>query len=264
MTITRHEPAGNASVWSHLQPVSREDSPVPLYYRLQATLRELVESDVLRPGEALPPETRLEEIFGVSRITVRRAIEGLAREGLVVARQGVGTFVRDRSEIDAPCLESFTEAALRRDDRPGARLLGFETVAGVEPARNSLELAADAPMFRVTRLRLLNDQPVYVSTAYLPTEDYPGLSAADLSEDGPEQSLYRLAERFGLTLHAGDEETCAVNAPAQVASLFELAPATPVIKKSCLLRDRRGKPVLYEEAVWGSAQRREVRWECNP
>jgi GntR family transcriptional regulator len=236
---------------------------MPLYYRLESRLRELVESKALTPGEALPPEGRLERIFGVSRITVRRAVEQLSRDGLVVARQGVGTFVSDGPRIDVSCLVSFTTLALARGDRPSSRLLEFRQGADVQPAGGALGLAAGEPMFLLRRLRLLNGQPVFLSSAHLPVKEFPGLTADAVSEEGPEQSLYHLVERFGVALSDGEEATCAVRATRQVSDLFDLEPDAPVVQKSCVLRDRRGVPVLYEEAVWGVPERTHVRLEAK-
>ncbi len=252
-----------SAVWARQQPISRGDGPVPLYYRLESRLRELVDSRSLTPGEVLPPEGRLERIYGVSRITVRRAIEQLSRDGLVVARQGVGTFVSDGPRIDVPCLVSFTTVALQRGDRPSSRLLEFGEVADVEPAAGALGLAAGESMFLLRRLRLLNGQPVFMSSAHLPVKEFPGLAASAVSEEGPEQSLYNLVERFGLALSDGEEATCAVRATQQVSDLFHLEPGAPVVQRSCVLRDRRGTPVLYEEAVWGVPERTHVRLEAK-
>jgi len=254
--------AANA-VWARQQPIAREDGPVPLYYRLESRLRGLLASESLAPGEVLPPEGRLGEIYGVSRITVRRAIDHLSRDGLIVIRQGVGTFVNDQPHIDAPCLVSFTDVALRRGERPSSRLLEFGEVAEVEPAASALGLVNAETMFLLRRLRLLNDHPVFMSSAYLPSQEFRGLTADAVSDEGPEQSLYHLIDRFGVALSDGDEATCAVHATPQVADLFHLERAAPVVQKSCVLRDRRGVAVLYEEAIWGVPERTQVRWEAK-
>lgn len=250
-------------VWARQQPISRSDGPVPLYHRLESRLRDLLDSRALAPDEALPPEGRLEDIYGVSRITVRRAIEHLSRDGLVVARQGVGTFVSDGPRIDVPCLISFTTVALQRGDKPSSRLLEFREVADVGPASHALSLSAGEPVFLLRRLRLLNDEPVFLSSAHLPVKEFPGLTPEAISEEGPEQSLYHLVEQFGVALSDGEEATCAVRATRQVSDLFALEPGAPVVQKSCVLRDRRGVPVLYEEAVWGVPERTHVRLEAK-
>jgi GntR family transcriptional regulator len=81
----------------------------PLYQQLERALREAIESGQLAPDDALPPERDLAADFGVSRITVRKAVDGLVQEGLLVRRQGSGTFVRVRVEKNFSKLTSFSE-----------------------------------------------------------------------------------------------------------------------------------------------------------
>lgn len=254
--------ADNA-VWEREQPIARTEGPVPLYYRVESRLRILVDSKALAPGEVLPPEGRLERIYGVSRVTVRRALDELSRDGLVTARQGIGTFVSEQPRIDAPCLVSFTAVAMQRGELPSSQLLEFREIADVDPASAALGLDATEPMFLLRRLRRLNGQPVFMSSAYLPACEFPGLTPDAVSNEGPEQSLYHLIDRFGVALSDGDEATRAIRATPQVSDLFHLEPAAPVVQKSCVLRDRRGVPVLYEEAIWGVPERTQVRWEAK-
>ena len=86
-----------------------ESSSLPLYQQLQRALRQAIESRVLGPDDALPPERDLADDFNVSRITVRKAIHGLVSEGMLVRRQGSGTFVRARVEKNFSKLTSFSE-----------------------------------------------------------------------------------------------------------------------------------------------------------
>ena len=86
-----------------------QSSGLPLYQQLQRALRHAIETRLLGPDDALPPERDLATDFGVSRITVRKAIDGLVSEGLLVRRQGSGTFVRARVEKNFSKLTSFSE-----------------------------------------------------------------------------------------------------------------------------------------------------------
>jgi GntR family transcriptional regulator len=216
---------------------------------------------VLQPGELLPPEGELEQIYGVSRITVRRALADLNQAGLVEPRQGRGTYIRDPAEADAPCLVSFTETALASGDTPGSQLLGFERLRDDHPASDLLELEQTSPLHRMRRLRLLNGRPMFVSTAYLPVILFPALSAADVADHGPGQSLYAIVERAGVVLQEGEEGTCAIAADPDLADLFDLKLHSPVVQRTCLLRDETSRPALYEEAVWGVPLRTKVRFD---
>ncbi len=236
-------------------------APTPLYYQLQLDLRRLIEGGRLRPGDAVPSESELQRRYRVSRITVRRALAELEREGLVEARQGVGTFVADPERTNANCLTSFTIAALRRGRTPGTKLLEFRTVRGVQPARDVLRLGADEPMVFLKRLRYLDGDPIYISSAFLPERLVPEFTLQSFPGDGAEQSLYYVLEqRFGIPLGEGEEETAAEVATDEVAEIFGLEPHSPVIRKTCLLSRRDGVPLVYEEAVWGLSQSSRVIW----
>jgi GntR family transcriptional regulator len=100
-----------------LKPLDPNHS-LPLYQQLQRAVREAIERRVLGPDDALPSERQLAEDFAVSRITVRRAIEGLAEEGWLVRRQGSGNFVSSRVEKNFAKLTSFSEDMRARGSRP--------------------------------------------------------------------------------------------------------------------------------------------------
>lgn len=250
-------------VWGQERPLRRPANRVPLYVLLKDRLQGLVLSHLLEPGQSLPTEAELERIYGVSRITVRRALSELAQSGLVQPRQGRGTYVRDPAQADAPCLTSFTETALRRGEVPRSQLLSFKQVHGEQPAKELLRLDEDQPMHRLRRLRLLNDRPLFVSTVYLPVALFPYLSAVDIASEGLEQSLYAIVANTGVVLEEGEEGTCAISANVHIAGFFDLEPESPVVLHTCLLLDDQQRPALYEEAVWGAPQRVRVRVESE-
>src|SRR5438132_9147212 len=95
-----------------------ESSSLPLYQQLQRALRHAIETRVLGPDDALPPERDLATELSVSRITVRKAIDGLVNEGMLVRRQGSGTFVRARVEKNFSKLTSFSEDMRARGRTP--------------------------------------------------------------------------------------------------------------------------------------------------
>jgi GntR family transcriptional regulator len=197
----------------------------------------------------------------LSRITVRRAIAELQREGLVTTRHGAGTFVADPSRASAQCLLSFTSDVLRRGHTPGARLIAFDTASGPDSAARQLGLADDARLVHIKRVRTIDGEPVYISDAYVPAFVLPGIAPDDLARSGLDQSLYRLIERhYSVPLEDGEEVATAVIADEEVREIFGLPENSPVIRKSCLLRDRAGDPIVYEEATWGVPQHSAVLW----
>jgi len=171
------------------------DSPIPYYYQLKEGLRDQIHRGILRPGDRLPPESQLTESYGVSVITIRRAMRDLADEGLVVRERGRGTYVTSPPpRFDVAFLRTFTEEMRRRGVEPGAKVLS----AGVEKA--SAEVAKDldvpegASVVHIRRLRLASGEPVGVESNYLPEARVPGLLEMDLTG-----SLYGLlSQHFGL------------------------------------------------------------------
>ena len=233
----------------------------PLYLQLQSLLRNRIESGEYRPGDAFPSESELTSEHAVSRITVRRAIAELQREGLVFSRQGAGTFVADPARAGAQCLISFTSEAVRRGQEPGSRLLSLRRRRGPALAARQLGLDPDDELFQIKRLRTLDGLPAYVSDAYIPASILPRLTTADLASSGPDQSLYRLIEQHHrVPLEDGEEVATAVIASKEVREIFELPKDSPVLRKTCLLRDRTGRSIIYEEATWGVPQHSAVIW----
>jgi GntR family transcriptional regulator len=236
-------------------------SGAPLYQQLQTLLRDRIENGALRPGDVFPSESELVAAYTVSRITVRRAISELQREGLVVTRHGSGTFVADPARAGAQCLVSFTSEMMRRGHVPGSRLLALATRAGPSFAARRLEQPDHAAIVHIKRLRTVDDEPVYLSDAWIPAHVLPHIVPDDLARTGPDQSLYRLIERHHpVPLEDGEEVATAVFANAEVCEIFALPRRAPVVRRTCLLRDRVGSPIIYEEAIWGVPQRSTVIW----
>ena len=233
----------------------------PLYEQLRSQLRDRIERGVYRPGDLFPSEAELMAEHSVSRITVRRAIAELQREGLVTTRQGAGTYVSDPSRAGAQCLLSFTSVVLREGREPGARLLSMTTQRGPADIASQLGLPADAAVIHIKRLRTVDGEPVFLSDAYIPASVLPGVARDDLAASGLDQSLYRLIERHHpVPLDDGEEVATAVIANEEVRRIFELPQHSPVIRNTCLLRDRNGSPIIYEEATWGVPQHSTVIW----
>jgi GntR family transcriptional regulator len=233
----------------------------PLYEQLRSELRDRIERGVYRPGDLFPSEAELMAEHAMSRITVRRAIAELQREGLVTTRQGAGTYVSDPSRAGAQCLLSFTSVVLREGREPGARLLSMEVELGPADIADQLRLTTSAELIHIKRVRTVDGEPVFLSDAYIPATVLPDVSRDDLATSGLDQSLYRLIERHHpVPLEDGEEVATAVIANEEVRRIFELPQHSPVIRNTCLLRDRNGSPIIYEEATWGVPQHSTVIW----
>ena len=162
----------------------------PLYQQLQRALRQAIDTRVLGPDDALPPERDLADEFKVSRITVRKAIDGLVSEGLLVRRQGSGTFVCARVEKNFSKLTSFSEDMRARGRRP--RSVWLRKSAGTVTPEEALTLRSSpgTPVYRFHRIRFADDAPMALEYATILASCLPSLDAV-------ESSLYAALEQAG-------------------------------------------------------------------
>jgi GntR family transcriptional regulator len=167
-----------------------ESSSLPLYQQLQRALREAIENGVIAPEDALPPERDLAEMLGVSRITVRKAIDELAEEGLLVRKQGSGTFVSNRVEKNFAKLTSFSEDMRARGREP--RSIWLTKAAGTVTPEESLALRSSpgTPVLRFHRIRYADDAPMAIEYATVLAHCLPSIEAVTTS-------LYEALEKTG-------------------------------------------------------------------
>lgn len=169
-------------------------SAQPLYQQLQRALRVAVEQRLLEPNTALPAERDLAALLDVSRITVRKAMEGLAAEGLLVRRQGSGNFVSPqggtRIEKNFAKLTSFSEDMRARGRNP--RSVWLKRAAGTVTPEEALalRLSPGSPVYRFDRIRYADDAPMAIEHCTIAASALPSIDAVDAS-------LYEALEAAG-------------------------------------------------------------------
>jgi GntR family transcriptional regulator len=201
----------------------------PLYLQIRDTLEKSLAAGEWGPGEAIPSELDLAGRFGVAHGTVRKAIEALAADNLVVRRQGKGTFVASHAEEP---VSMFRFLRLRRDDGvdeyPASRLLDVRRAkAGAEIARQ-LDIRAGDAVILVKRVLEYGGEPVVLDDITLPAALFRGLNRARvINHTG---SLYGLFEReFGVHMRKAQERLRAVAADAATAEVLAVAVGTPLL-----------------------------------
>jgi len=173
---------------------------LPLYQQLQRAIREAIHSHVLAPDDALPAERQMASELSVSRITVRKAIDGLVEEGLLVRRQGSGNFVCSRIEKNFAKLTSFSEDMRSRGRTPHSEWLKRAEGAVSPEEALTLRLSPGAPVYRFHRLRFADDSPMCLEYATVAAEALPSLSAVgdslyealEAARNPPVRALQRL------------------------------------------------------------------------
>jgi DNA-binding GntR family transcriptional regulator len=199
-------------------------SPVPLYYQLAQQLEQAISDGRLSAGDRLENELDLAERFGLSRPTVRQAIQELVRKGLLVRKRGVGTQVV-HGQVKRPVeLSSLYDDLDRSGQHPTTRVLARELVAADARLAGALGIAVGVPVLRIERLRSAGDQPLAIMCNWLPAD------LADFtSEQLAGQGLYELLRRSGVHIRIATQRI-----GARAASLPEAR----------LLHERKGAPLL--------------------
>ena len=219
---------------SHALGKLDDKSSLPLYQQLQRALRQAIESRVLGPDDALPPERDLAVDFSVSRITVRKAIDGLVTEGMLVRRQGSGTFVCARVEKNFSKLTSFSEDMRARGRNP--RSVWLRKSAGTVTPEEALTLRASpgTPVYRFHRIRFADDAPMALEYATILAACLPSLEAV-------ESSLYAALERAGSRPVRALQRLRAVLFTAEQAKLLHAQEKDPglLVERLGFLKDGR-------------------------
>ncbi len=158
------------------------DSPVPLYHQLAGQLSAAIGDGRLQPGDPFENEVALAERLGLSRPTVRRAIQEMVDQGLLVRRRGLGTRVANRKVHRRAELTSLWDDLVREGRHPTTTILDYEIVTD-ERAAAALDLEPDTPMLLVVRVRSADDTPIAYMHNWLPPI-YSTIPLAELEETG--------------------------------------------------------------------------------
>jgi len=205
-----------------------KDDPAPLYRQLQRVLRDAINSRLLHQDDAIPPERDLAEDFDISRITVRKAIDGLVSEGLLMRRRGAGTFVASRVEKSFSKLSSFSEDMISRGRKPHSEWVS-KTSGAVTPEESlSLGLSPGALVYRFLRIRYADGQTMALEQSTIPGYCLPSLDTVGAS-------LYEALERTGHRPVRALQRLRAVNFTAEQAERLGIKPG-----EAGLFIERRG------------------------
>lgn len=194
----------------------------PRYVQLRQRLQAGIEDGILAPNSSLPPEREIAEITDLSRVTVRKAIQELVREGTVEQRQGSGSFVREpvtRVEQSLSQLTSFTEDMDRRGLETTSKWLERGIFMPSPDEVVALGLAAGDQVSRIYRLREAGGRPMALERAALPLDILPNPTAVTTS-------LYELLEQSGMRPIRAVQKISAINLEAEEAGLLNVAEGT--------------------------------------
>ena len=200
----------------------------PAYAQIEDRVAEAVRVGDLKPGDRLPSERQLAERLQVSRMTLRQALDSLARRGLVtraVGRRG-GTFVAEpKIERDLSAVSGLTQQLRRQGHRAGARVVSAETIRAGRSAAEALAVPEGARVYEIVRLRYSDGEPLALERSVFPAKRFPGLLDRPL-----EGSLYEvLRDRFGERLTRAVERLEPVVADRHEAGLLDVKVGAPLL-----------------------------------
>lgn len=229
----------------------RKADPMPYYAQLASILRAQIRSGELRPGDLLPSEGELGELYGISRTAVRQALDELVDESLVHKEKGRGTFVSSPkvNEFVLQDLRGFFEEMTRRGATVETEVLG----AGVETvppfAVADLGLDSNSEVIWLERLRRVNGREVVLTRTHLPLPRFAGLLDHDLMR----ASLYDvLARDFGVHVGAGRRRFEATAADAEQAAHLGVDVGAALLKLTAVNLDDDDQPFEYFTAHYRS------------
>jgi GntR family transcriptional regulator len=221
----------------------------PLYLQLRDLLLRNMEARHWRPGEALPSELELAARFGVSQGTVRKAIDALASDNMVVRRQGKGTYVATHTEEKASL---FRFLRIRRSDGkneyPASRLLDVRRGKASADVVRLLELKPGDAVLLVRRVLEYAGEPAVLDDITLPAMLFKGLTRARL--DAYRGSMYGFFEtQFGVRMLRAQERVKAIAADAASAAILKVRTGEPLLAVERLTRTYGDRPVEWRRGL---------------
>lgn len=220
-------------------------SPVPLYYQVAVVLERAIEDGELAAGEHLGNEIALAQLLGLSRPTMRRAIQYLVERGLLVRKRGVGTRVVHRAVRRPVELTSLYDDLAAEGRDPRTEVLRLEQVPASDTVAHVLGVAEGASVLALERLRYADGQPLALLRNYLPAGIVP------LTEDLLRSAgLYQTMRAAGVRLHLASQVVGARAATTAEARLLAESRGTPLLTMRRTAYDEAGRVVEYGDHVY--------------
>ncbi len=219
-------------------------SAMPLYYQLQEELRHTINAGIYKAGEMIPTEKVLELKYGVSRITVRKAIEELAHEGLLTKKQGKGTVVtRKIVEDDTSVLKGFTEKMEALGKKVSTEVLSVEVIKADEIISKNLDISIGEQVMKIRRLRKIDGEVLEIFAVYIPSK-----YGIPVTEDFS-QSVFDIYCKYGLKPSYSDRKIQAINIDKEVATLLGVHKGDAGMQLHYITFDTKHRIIEYAEGI---------------
>jgi GntR family transcriptional regulator len=213
----------------------------PLYHQIKEILKEKIENEEYFPGDILPTELEMQNMYNVSRITVRQAINELVNEGYISRTRGKGTVVvSNKIEEKLNRIMSFTEEMKIRGLEPSTKFANISIIKLSKTIANYLEANKDEEAYKIERLRYADDSPLVFFITYFKKDiDLP------LDNEVYMGSLYELLKSKGIQVSKAKEHFEAVIADEKVCEYLNIDIDAPVLKRTRISYDTDGNVLEY-------------------
>lgn len=209
----------------------------PAYLLMYEEIKKSIINGLYGIGEMMPTEGELEKKFGVSRTTVRRAMELLARDGLLEIRQGRGTMVLDyRTKQDLTRVTSVSESLARRGYHVTTKSMHIDVIKAGASLAKELDIQQGDVVARIQRIQLADNRPITIMKNYIPYELVPGIEAFISTFS----ALYEFIEKqFGITIDGARDKVYARAAEFTEAEMLNITVGSPLlcIDRICYRKD---------------------------
>jgi GntR family transcriptional regulator len=224
------------------------NNPIPYYIQVEESLKQAIEAEEWKPGDQIPGEPNLCNIYGVSRTVIRQALGELEHEALIYKLRGKGTFVAEPKIVEnlVQKLTGFYEDMSDRGYPPVSQVLKQHVKVAEKKEAVFLQIRPGTQVIEIERLRFVEDLPLVLVTTYIPYEMCMDLVNVDLTR----QSLYSALERqFGLTIARGRRTIESVAANVYEAELLQVEVGAPLMLLDSVSFLADGKPIEYYHAL---------------
>lgn len=229
---------------------NRNGKEEPAYRKIQTAIRQRIEAGRLKPGDVVDSERELARLHGVSLMTARHALAGLAQDGVVERRHGAGTFVAP-PKVHFNKLQSYTEQMAGLGLKARSKIISSGIVNREDEIAARLGLSSNSKLVRVERVRSAADEPVALEVCYLPGDEFASLIDAPLDHT----SLFAELERnFDVELAYADEEIDVTQADHRSAELLHIPRGTPLLRIRQLIFSTKNRATIYVSGLYRSGR----------
>ncbi|OXS74222.1 UTRA domain-containing protein [Domibacillus enclensis] len=223
-------------------------SEKPLYFQLKQVLKEDILRGKYKPGEKLPPESEICNVYGVSRITSRRAITDLVQEGVLYTMQGKGTFVKELKEKrELISVGGFSEMTNASGKQPSSQILSSQIIQATEEMSRKFHVKFGDAILKLHRLLYIEEAlPFIIETSYFPLDHFPQLE----KHIGAPSTYQILKEKYKVEFSRSEKTLEVVSASEYEADLFKCDLGFPLFSIEKLTYDSQDRPIHYSQSLY--------------